>query len=151
MALRVIAIDWSGGKRNPGKKIFWAEFKDGKAICPENGYDREQTISKLTDAATIDAVIAGLDFAFSCPAWFLRYHGHSQIGTFWNDVGQRSESWLRECSPPFWGRGGRKCELANEQLFRRTELDAKPVAGITPKSVFQLAGGAMSEQDHYVG
>jgi hypothetical protein len=142
MAVRIIAIDWSGAKKNAGKKIFWAEFRNGRAVCLENGRDRDQTIRCLVDSANgPDKVIVGLDFAFSCPAWFVRHQKHSDVGPFWDTVGHRCEEWLEECSSPFWGRRGQKCLIAKEQLYRRTELQAQPVAGIRPKSVFQLAGG----------
>ena len=45
----------------------------------------------------------------------------------------------RECAPPFWGRPGtRKPELAEH--FRATELAVGSVAGIRPKSTFQVSG-----------
>ena len=142
MAVRTIAIDWSGAKRAAGEKIFWAEFRDGRAVCLENGRDRDQTIERLIESAKgLDHVVAGLDFAFSCPAWFLRYQEHLHVGAFWDAVGHRCDEWLEECSPPFWGRRGQKCRIAKEKLFRRTELRTEPVAGVRPKSVFQLAGG----------
>jgi len=142
MGVRIIAIDWSGAKKRPGKKIFWAEFRDGRAVRLESGRDRDRTVELLIDSASgADTVVAGLDFAFSCPAWFLRHQQHFDVGAFWDAVGHCGEAWLEDCSAPFWGRRGRKCQIAGEQLFRRTELRAQSATGVRPKSVFQLAGG----------
>jgi hypothetical protein len=58
---------------------------------------------------------------------------------FWSVVNLRGEEWLRSCPHPFWGRC-RRTLPANTAIFRRTEEGLSPVGGITPKSVFQLAG-----------
>jgi hypothetical protein len=142
MAVRIIAIDWSGAKKHAAKKIFWAEFRDGRPVYLENGRDRDQTIERLIHSASgLDNIIAGVDFAFSCPAWFLHHRQCRDVSAFWDEVGYHCEEWLERCSSPFWGRRGQKCELSQQKLFRRTELRAERVAGIRPKSVFQLAGG----------
>src|SRR4029077_876591 len=101
MTVRIIAIDWSGAKKHAGKKIFWAEFRDGRPACLEGGRDRDQTIERLIEGTKgLDSIVAGLDFAFSCPAWFLRHQGHPDVDAFWHAVEHRSEEWLKRCPPP---------------------------------------------------
>jgi len=51
---------------------------------------------------------------------------------------REGEDWLAECAPPFWGRPGRPRPVLAEHL-RRAEK-AISVAGISPKSVFQVGG-----------
>jgi hypothetical protein len=47
--------------------------------------------------------------------------------------------WLKECKPPFWGRSGTR-KVVRHDLYRQTELNCQPIAGIRPKSVFQIYG-----------
>jgi hypothetical protein len=142
MGVRVIAIDWSGAKKNPRRKIWRSEFIDGKPLLPKDGLDRSETVTYLKSATQgQDRVFVGLDFAFSFPSWFVRKQGCSDVAEIWNRVEEQGERWLDECRNPFWGRRRQKCELATEFLFRQTERDSEPILGIRAKSVFQLAGG----------
>jgi hypothetical protein len=138
--VRVIAVDWSGALSHPERRIYSAEFIDGKPRVPENGRNREQLAGYLLDlAAKTPEIIVGLDFAFSCPGWFVKEHNCSSAIEFWSIVEEQGEGWLRKCPHPFWGRCGRK-RPDGKRLFRQTEMSTEPVAGIAPKSVFQLAG-----------
>ncbi len=50
------------------------------------------------------------------------------------------ERWIADCAPPFWGRPGAPRPGSDLPAFRRTELAVPRVAGIGPKSIFQIGG-----------
>ena len=109
-------------------------------MCFESGLDRQQTISKLIDRCNCsESIIAGLDFAFSFPAWFVTERQHHCVDSLWTDVAANCEQWLTTCPSPFWGRARKKCAIEGTHRYRQTE--GVTVAGISPKSVFQWAGG----------
>jgi hypothetical protein len=86
-------------------------------------------------------MIVGLDFAFSFPAWFVRQQGCKTAHDLWAACEERGEDWLSVCALPFWGLPGRMCLTdAAAHRFRQTEEHAPTVAGIRPKSVFQIGG-----------
>src|SRR5205814_10636102 len=57
----------------------------------------------------------------------------------WDEAAKEGERWLGTCCPPFWGRPGIGKPVLS-QHFRRTDLEVPSVAGIRPKSVFQIGG-----------
>jgi hypothetical protein len=137
IAVRILAIDWSGRRTNAGAAIWLAEAVDGKLRRVEGGRDRREVIEHVQAEARRDPqLVVGLDFAFSVPEWFARREGAGEARTVWRLVARRGEDWLRDPQPPFWRT--RRPELA-EPVFRRTEL-AVAGPGIRPKSVFQLVG-----------
>jgi hypothetical protein len=140
--MRVIAIDWSGAKRGVRKKIWTAEFADGEPVAPYAGCSRDEIVQHLVEVArSPEPVFVGLDFAFSYPAWFVRDHGCKSAFEFWRIVERRGEEWLNTCPTPFWGRcGAKRPECDSGCLFRRTERETESIAGVAPKSAFQLAG-----------
>jgi hypothetical protein len=80
-------------------------------------------------------IIAGLDFAFSMPAWFMRQRGFSSAPMLWQRLAAgAAERWLAACEPPFWGRPGRPRPGGMSAGLRLT--DARAGA----KSVFQVGG-----------
>ena len=109
-------------------------------------------------------MVVGFDFSFSYPAWFLRELGIESAPEFWELVaGGRGEEWLhRDCADVrFWGRvgplrhGKKPAEFCGEhahRMLRRAEtvlkvraeitdpLQVAKIAGIAPKSVFQIGG-----------
>ncbi len=109
-------------------------------------------------------MVVGFDFTFSYPAWFLRELGIESAPEFWELVAAgRGEEWLhRDCADVrFWGvpgskRHGKKpAEFSGEhahRMLRRAEtvlkvraemtdpLQIARIAGIAPKSVFQIGG-----------
>jgi hypothetical protein len=135
----MLAVDWSGAIKGGYKKIWLAEATGHELVGLESGRTREFLVQHLIDLAERDSeLIVGLDFAFSYPAWFLEARGVDVFG-LWELAVQEGERWLASCQPPFWGRRG-KLKPIGIELFRRTELNLTPVAGITPKSVFRVAG-----------
>jgi hypothetical protein len=141
MAVRVVAIDWSGAKLRAGKKIWLAELTDGKPTELINGRDREQIHECLVRRYTSSPETAiGIDFAFSFPGWFVEKIECSCARDVWRKAVADGEKWFRECAEPFWGRPGKKNPgLPGEHQFRRTDRESK-VAGVSPKSVFQIGG-----------
>lgn len=140
MGARTIAVDWSGALVGQRRKIWLAEVRDGKLIRLLNGRTREEIVEELIALAADDNdLVAGLDFAFSMPAWFLSEQGAGNAIEFWSIVAEKGEDWLRECEPPFWGHRG-KTAPPLDRRFRRTERELKPIAGISPKSTLQIAG-----------
>jgi hypothetical protein len=73
------------------------------------------------------------------PAWWLRQRGYGSVFELWDAAANEAEEWLSSCTPPFWGRSGRP-RPAGIEHFRRTERELAPVAGIRPKSAFQIGG-----------
>lgn len=138
--LRVIAIDWSGDRRKARGKIWLAEATGGQLVRLENGRNRREVVSWLIAESTdTPAMVIGLDFAFSFPAWHVRACGCSTVRELWAAATANGEDWLRCCSSPLWGRVGHQRPVLHEH-FRKTELEASAVGGIRPKSVFQIGG-----------
>ena len=137
----ILALDWSGAVRAARRKIWLAEADGSALLRLENGRDRTEVADHLIALASEHPdLIVGLDFAFSFPAWFLRQHGFSSAHDLWAASEERGEQWLKTCPSPFWGRPGRPRPANVPDLFRRTELEVPAMAGIRPKSVFQIGG-----------
>lgn len=104
-------------------------------------------------------MVVGFDFSFSYPAWFLEELGIASAPEFWRRVADgQGERWLhRECEDGrFWGKPKKKpaefCGEHAHRMLRRAEtalkvraliadpVQAAKVAGIAPKSVFQIGG-----------
>jgi hypothetical protein len=144
--LRLIAIDWSGNKTDSGqrRKIWTADWNNG-ALTLTNGRTREETADHLIAAARqTPKLVAGLDFAFSYPAWYVREQGCPSAEAFWQHLANgQGEQWLSQCEGPFWGRPGKRCPSGHRepawQGFRQTDRDVS-AGHIRPKSPFQLGG-----------
>ncbi len=164
---RVLAIDWSGDRRAPQRRIWVAEAREGQLVALTGGLDREAAVAFVVAAGD---VVAGFDFAFSFPAWFVREQGCATVDALWSRVARDGEAWLAACAPPFWGRPGRArpARGTGEPELRVSEatLGAGPGAGgsagagagdtagadgsagagvggttaFRPKSVFQIGG-----------
>jgi hypothetical protein len=100
--VRVIAVDWSGAKKHPGKKIWRAEFLDAAPTAPESELDREEIVDYLIQAkSTSKTTFVGLDFAFSYPEWYVRRQGCTSAPEFWQVAKEQGEEWLKTCPAPF--------------------------------------------------
>lgn len=139
---RVIAVDWSGARDASG--VYVAEVADGVVRRLEAPGSRERAVADVVAAAREagargERVVAGFDFAFSYPAWYLRERGCPDAPSFWDLVAREGEGWLREPAYPFWTLRTRRQGAPAERAFRITERAA---AGgrVSPKSVFQVAG-----------
>ena len=142
MVVRVIAIDWSGDATAGGQRnhIWAASVDDGRLTGLSSGRTRVEVIDfVISQSAGADGLMVGLDFAFSFPAWFPRQLGIGEVGDLWEVVARDGEDWLTRCEAPFWGRPGtRRPDLPGH--LRITDSSCQPVAGISPKSVFQIGG-----------
>jgi hypothetical protein len=129
---RAIAVDWSGARTGERRAIWLGEALDGRLVRLEGGRSREEVVAHLlAEAAPGSHLVAGLDFAFSLPEWFLRERGVEDAAGAWELVARAGETWLADPQPPFW-----RTRKASGDGFRRTELEC----GGRPKSVFQLVG-----------
>ncbi len=136
--MRVIAVDWSGAARHEEHHLRVAEVdgESGRAVSVVAA-TRVEAVDVLMAAADADpAVVAGLDFGFSLPAWWLEACGIGSVDELWADDA-RLEGWLAGCAPPFWGRSQRpRPRFDAGQEYRLTELAAPR----RPRSMFQIGG-----------
>jgi hypothetical protein len=142
MGVRIVAVDWSGAKSRSQQNLWVAELDsdDLSSVTIRPGGSREEvTDHLLRQAARTEGIVVGLDFAFSLPAWFLEHLGVDDARALWDRVADEGEQWLQECRPPFWGRSGTKRPDLIDH-FRRTDREVPAVAGVRPKSVFQISG-----------
>lgn len=142
--MRIVAVDWSGSVRARGRTTWVAEVgEDGEPVFLECGRTANALGALLIEWATAQPdMVVGLDFAFSVPLWFLRERGYASAHELWRDAATNAAAWLTECPTPFWGRPPQRTRPALPPecgWFRTTEL-LSGVAGISPKSVFQLGG-----------
>jgi hypothetical protein len=138
--LSVVAIDWSGRATGERRHLWTAEARAGELLRLEAGRSRSEVVDELViRAGDADGVVAGFDFSFSLPRWFLRERGYVDARALWDDAAVDGDAWLRDCDPPFWGRPGRPRPDLPVHL-RRTEAAIAAVGGIRPKSSFQVGG-----------
>jgi hypothetical protein len=141
--MRIVAIDWSGAKSGAEKKIWLAEASGDQLLRLECGRSREQVAMHLIALASEDPMlVAGFDFGFSAPAWFVRRLGLSSAPQLWALACSQAEHWLSDRQPPFWGggRGPRPDLPRREDHYRISDLALPPVGGIAIKSLFQVGG-----------
>ena len=115
---------------------------DGRLSALSAAKDREHAIAWLLERLReYPNSVAGLDFAFSMPRWFVECQGVSDGPGFWPIVKQNGDNWLAECDTPFWGKPNKKRPgLDGKDHFRRTETRVALDVSTNPKSVFQVGG-----------
>jgi hypothetical protein len=164
---RVVGVDWSGDQGPGQRRKIWAGVwtaSTGKVIL-ESGRTRDELMEWLIELAReTPRMVVGFDFTFSYPAWFLRELGIGSAPEFWKLVADgQGEKWLhKDCEDGrFWGRAGSRrhgkkpeefCGKHAHRMLRRAETALKvraemtdplkiaKIAGIAPKSVFQIGG-----------
>lgn len=137
----------------------------GGSVILESGRTRVELMEWLVEMAReTPRMVVGFDFSFSYPAWFLREMGIGSAPEFWQVVADgQGEKWLhKDCEDGrFWGRAGSRrhgkkpaefCGEHAHRMLRRAEtvlkvraemtdpLAVARIAGIAPKSVFQIGG-----------
>ena len=165
---RAVAVDWSGDRSAAGqRRKIWAGVwtagagkVDGGRVTLEGGRTRAEVGEWLIGMAReTPRMVAGLDFCFSFPAWFVRGElGCTDGPEFWELVaGGQGEQWLAAgCADGrFWGKHPKPEEFRGDglhRMLRATDIDCKLAAripeaeraervrGIGPKSVFQIGG-----------
>jgi hypothetical protein len=138
--MEVVAVDWSGAAKGSSTHIWLAHVVDGELVALRNGRSRQEVVDALVALRSRrpGGLVVGLDFSFSFPAWFVRAQSCATVGELWMTAEREGERWLHKCAPPFWGRPGRPRPALDAHL-RRAEQSIS-VAGISPKSVFQIGG-----------
>ena len=158
---RLLAVDWSGRVDAPGqRRHIWAASWTPQRVALDAGRTRHELADWLIlQAHRTPRMVVGFDFCFSFPAWFVHETGAATAPAFWQMVADtHGEKWLHRDSADvrFWGRPKKKpLEFSGEhghRMLRRTDVLSKvaaqisdpvraaKVAGIAPKSVFQIGG-----------
>jgi hypothetical protein len=163
---RVVGVDWSGRVDLAGQRrhiwagVWTAGPSAAGKVTLENGRSRDELMEWLIELALeTPRMVVGFDFSFSYPAWFLREHGVASAPEFWRSVADgQGEKWLhKECEDGrFWGAPKKKpaefCGEYAHRMLRKAEtalkvramiadpVQAAKVAGIAPKSAFQIGG-----------
>jgi hypothetical protein len=138
--MHVVGIDWSGRRAGERRAIWMAHAHDGVVTSLECGRTRAEVAEHVAALGVRTRRLAvGFDFSFSLPSWFLTARGLATADDLWALAAQDGETWLAECSPPFWGRSGRR-RPRNPAELRATELHLRSVDGVRPKSTFQIGG-----------
>jgi hypothetical protein len=141
---RLVAIDWSGALSLPEqrRRIVAADWDAGNLTLTAGRTRAETTTWLIDQSRRTPAMVVGLDFSFSLPAWFVTALGASSIEEFWQIGAANAEHWLANCAPPFWGRAGSSCPTDHRapawRGYRRCEHPAN--IGGSPKSTFQIGG-----------
>ncbi len=137
---------------------------DGGSIALSAGRTREEWTSwMLALARETPRMVVGLDCCFSYPAWFLREQRCATVFDLWQLVaGGAGERWLCDAGEGrdvrFWGKPHKRPEIfsgeGRARMMRSTDWENKIeqaleggdaaraalMAGITPKSPFQIGG-----------
>ncbi|HVM66342.1 MAG TPA: hypothetical protein VMU14_15845 [Acidimicrobiales bacterium] len=144
--MRTVAVDWSGARSVTAQRraIWVAEAADGVLVRLEGGLTRDEATAVVLRRLA-PGVLAGFDFSFSFPAWFVHAMGAVDGPGAWEAAARDGEAWLAACAPPFWGRRGRPRPAPDPARpeWRRTELGCAPQAAsplTRPKSTFQVGG-----------
>lgn len=133
-----MAVDWSGAAE-PLRNLWLAEAEPGRIVDVRQFVTRAAVIEHLVAASEREAgVIAGLDFAFSLPAFFLEELAVSRPRELWERMRTEAERWLAPAAP-FWGKGGARRPHISEEL-RQTEKEVAALTGKRPTSTFKLVG-----------
>lgn len=131
----VVAIDWSGRATGAERVLWTAHVRDGRLLALEDGRDRTAAIDAVIAlGGRCDALLVGLDFSFSFPAWWCAARGWRTAPEVWAAMRDEGEGLLAACAPPLWGRPGTRAQTLGPPL-RRTEAQ-HPGA----KSTFQIGG-----------
>jgi hypothetical protein len=138
--VNVIAVDWSGRLKGSRGHLAVACRLDGRPLHLDPPGTRQEIVAGLvTEAERSTDLVVGLDFAFSFPEWFVTRLGAPDARELWGVVATEGERWLTDCAWPVWGRPGVRRPALPSHL-RATEVACGPVAGVAPKSVFQIGG-----------
>ena len=144
----MIAIDWSGAlspaAQRRGIATAVCEVESG-AVALRRGQLRSEVEAFLRGLARAP-VVAGLDFSFSYPAWFVESLGCRDAPALWAEVAREGEAWLRtqdgEQGFHFWGRrkGSGPPDGHRAPLWRGYRRCERTGGHRLPSSSFQIGG-----------
>ncbi|HEY5013937.1 MAG TPA: hypothetical protein VIK61_14720 [Acidimicrobiia bacterium] len=135
----IVAVDWSGKKKDDGRTVWMAAVEEGRMTRLENGRSRKELTEELVALERrSERLILGIDFAFSFPAPYMRQQGWGSAREGWRAATHHGEGWLRGDDPRFWGRV-KKTTLDGHEEYRHTEKVLRE-RGTHPKSIFQTGG-----------
>jgi hypothetical protein len=162
--------DQGPGQRRKIWAGVWTASSSGSSlkagrVTLESGRTRVELVEWLVEMAReTPRMVVGFDFTFGFPAWFMEELGIGSAPEFWRVVAEgQGERWLhKDCEDGrFWGRAGSRrhgkkpaefCGEHAHRMLRRAETALKvraemtdpiavaKIAGIAPKSVFQIGG-----------
>lgn len=159
--------DKGPGQRRKIWSAVWTRGRgqvDGGQIELSCGRTRaEWAVWVLAMAHETPRMVVGVDLCFSYPAWFVREQGCATVFDFWRLVAAGAgERWLCDASDGrderFWGKPHKRpaqfCAEGRARMMRATDWENKVepgleggdsaraalMAGITPKSPFQIGG-----------
>ena len=145
-----VGVDWSGADGDAAQRaaIWLAVVRDGVLCELTPRLTRAEAVERIIALAGLHPrTVAGLDFAFSLPRWWLARMGFGAADEVWRWAAERAEAdrggWLRRLPEPFWGTRFRLRPAdafgAERPELRRTEREARD-AGAQPMSTFRLFG-----------
>jgi len=137
--MECIAVDWSGARTGAAARIWVARALDGilTDLVAPGSRDAVQALLRTRRADPAPCLV-GLDFAFGLPGWYGASRGWRDVRDTWRAARDDGESWLADCTPPFWGRPGKGRPHPVADGLRVT--DARLGGRHQPKSVFQIGG-----------
>jgi hypothetical protein len=132
-----VAVDWSGDARAeavPHPKLWIAHAADGELLSLA-ATSRRGAVAEILRAAERhgDELVAGLDFSFAYPAWFMAEIGCATGPELWD----RTDG-LDATRPPFYGAKGTIAPAADRR-YRVTERRLRE-QGLRCGSTFQVQG-----------
>lgn len=128
----VVGVDWSGSKERDGAKGTYAATIVGGRMVDIRSAGRKAMVEYVDGLA--GRVLAGFDFSFSYPRWFVESLGCTNVHELWEAVAIDGERWLATVPDPFYGKNGKQRPplLADDRRSSERALGAS--------SSFLLAG-----------
>src|SRR5262245_2879401 len=102
----VVGIDWSGAKERDGAKGTYAATIVGGRMVDIRSAGRKAIVEYVDGLG--GTVLAGFDFSFSYPRWFVESLGCTTVHELWGVVASEGERWLADVPDPFYGKNGKK-------------------------------------------
>jgi hypothetical protein len=132
----VVGVDWSGAKERDGAKRTYAATVAGGCIVDIRSTGRSAMVEHVDGLA--GSVLAGFDFSFSYPRWFVESLGCATVHELWHIVATEGERWLAAVPDPFYGKNGKKRPSAivdDRRTSERALGAASPFLLAGPKQV----------------
>ena len=123
----VVAVDWSGRRTGEAPPPLDGRGADGELLAPRGGPHPGAGGRRARRRASAggEPVVAGFDFSFSLPEWFLDERGYGDAADLWAAAAADGERWLRECPAAVLGPAGPSATRPAREQLRRTEADSR--------------------------